>query len=76
MSIWMGLQWILLAVSLPALVVYLCAFRQSRSHFSSGIILLFGFIWAVGQHLEDCVFLYWPDEALFRAALYLCYLGM
>lgn len=39
-------------------------------------IVLFGYIWAVGQHFENCAFVYKWSETCFLSGLYLCYAGM
>ena len=76
MSGWMGFQWILLLLAAPAAGYFLRARKQGRTQTAYCIILIFGYLWALGQHLENSIYLYRPEENTYRAALYLCYLGM
>lgn len=76
MSRWMGFQWILLLLAAPAAGYFLRARKQGRIQTAYCIILIFGYLWALGQHLENSIYLYWPEENTYRASLYLCYLGM
>ena len=72
----MGFQWILLLLAAPAAGYFLRARKQGRIQTAYCIILIFGYLWALGQHLENSIYLYWPEENTYRASLYLCYLGM
>lgn len=76
MSWLMTIQWVLLAGVLPAVLYFLRVCRQGRVQFAYGIILVAGYIWALGQHIENYIYLYDPMESTFWAALCLCYLGM
>ncbi|MDL2327231.1 hypothetical protein LJC64_01020 [Ruminococcaceae bacterium OttesenSCG-928-A11] len=76
MSAWAVVQWGLLVLAVPACGYILRAWRRGRAQFAFGLVLLFGYAWAFGQHLLNCVGLYWPDEAAYRAALNICYFGM
>ncbi len=73
---WFLAQWIMLGVSL-ALFVFFARYR-SQSVFQKAYVLvsLFGFIWALGQHIENTLLLYYPHNAYYYAALLVCYLGM
>lgn len=76
MSGWMLFQWVLLVLAIPAVVYFLRLWNQGRAQFAYCVILVFGYVWMLGQHWLNCVWLYWPNEAAYRAALYLCYAGM
>ena len=76
MSAWMWAQSFLLVAILPAAVYFFRGWRQGRIQIASCLLLLFGYIWALGQQILNYIALYQPQEEIYRAALYLCYLGM
>ena len=49
----MGFQWILLLLAAPAAGYFLRARKQGRTQTAYCIILIFGYLWALGQHLEN-----------------------
>jgi hypothetical protein len=76
MSGWMSFQWILLIlVAFPA-GNFLRRRKNSRVMESFCVIVLFGYIWALGQHTENCAYLYWRSETIFHVGLLVCYAGM
>lgn len=76
MNPWAITQWILLILAAPAAGYFLRSWRHGKVQTAYGLILIFGFIWAAGQHILNCVILFRPGETAFRAALLLCYSGM
>ncbi|MGD9559327.1 MAG: histidine kinase N-terminal 7TM domain-containing protein [Oscillospiraceae bacterium] len=76
MSAWMLVQWGLLALVLPFAVYFLRIVRLGKAPFAYFIVLAAGYVWAFGEHLGNSIALYWPHEAAFRVALYICYAGM
>jgi len=76
MSAWMTVQWLMLALVLPFAGYFFRGWRQGRVQAAYCIILIFGYVWALWQHLISCIYLYRPQENIYRAAIYLCYLGM
>ncbi len=76
MSIWMACQWAMLVLALGPALYFLCRWRDSRVMGAFCVIVLFGYLWAVGQLWGKCEQLYWRGEARMGWALLLCYLGM
>ena len=76
MNAFVLVQWLLLAAILPVVFGILRSRRQGRVQQAFSVIFIYGYIWALGQHLVNSVQLYLPNERLFRASLYICYLGM
>lgn len=76
MSGWMLFQWIILILAAIPAGNFLRLRKSSRVTESFCVIVLFGYIWAFGQHVENCAYLYWRNETVFKAGLLVCYAGM
>lgn len=76
MSLWMRIQWILLALALPVSGYFFRSCRWGRAQRAYCVILFFGYVWALGELLLNCIYLYWPNEQHYWRALCFSYLGL
>lgn len=70
------IQWlVLLGAAFPAAPI-LARRKESRFLGSFALIIIFGAVWAVGQHAKNTLYYFYPHEGLFTVATGVCYLGM
>lgn len=76
MKAWLYAQGGLLLLSLPLVHGFVSNIHGNRVVRAYGAVVLFGFVWALGQYAENCILLFWPSEAAYWAALRVTYIGM